>query len=342
MSAGQSLSQVPMSNGFQRIPGPWPAIEDLPNSYSFGKQRGRFRYYLGRVWGSVYFSFLLFLLTIFTTLVVGVHLAANYSQHLPLFDLNISWAFFAGIFQHPGGLWAGAPYAFTLVLILLAHEMGHYLTCRHYGIDATYPYFFPAPTLIGTFGAFIRIKSPVATREELFDVGIAGPIAGFVITVPALVIGVWHSTAMLMPVPSDTILLGHPWAVQVLTYLLHPRMPVARLELSPVGCAAWVGLFLTALNLLPMGQLDGGHIVYSVFGKKHRYVSFAMFLALVPLGIFFWGGWLLWAGLMLILGLRHPAPLITPDQPLDRRRKALAALALMIFILCFTISPFLS
>jgi membrane-associated protease RseP (regulator of RpoE activity) len=330
-----------MSNGFQQVPGPWPAIDDFPSSYASGKRRGYLRHYLARVWSSVYFCLVLFLLTVVTTLVVGVHLAANYSQHLPLFDLNISWAFFAGILDHPGLLWAGAPYALTLLLILLAHELGHYLTCRHYGIHATYPYFFPAPTLIGTFGAFIRIKSPLATREELFDVGIAGPIAGFVVTVPALVVGVWHSTVMLTPVASNTILLGHPWAVQFLTRLLHPGMPVSHLELSPVGCAAWVGLFLTALNLLPMGQLDGGHIVYAVFGKRHRYVSFALFLALVPFGLLFWGGWILWAVLMLPFGLRHPAPLIGPDQPLDHRRKVLAALALVMFVLSFTITPFI-
>jgi membrane-associated protease RseP (regulator of RpoE activity) len=328
-----------MGNGFQRVAGPWPAIEDRPPSYAFRKRRGRLLRYLAYVWSSAYFCLTLFLLTALTTLVVGVHLATNYSQHLPLFDLNISWSFFADIFSHPGRLWAGAPYAFTLVLILLAHEMGHYLTCRRYGIDATYPYFFPAPTLIGTFGAFIRIKSPLATREELFDVGIAGPIAGFAVTLPALLIGVWHSTVMLTPAGSSTILLGHPWALHLLTHLLRPGMPVSRLELSPVGCAGWVGLFLTALNLLPMGQLDGGHVVYAVLGKKHRYVSLALFLALIPFGILFWGGWIFWAGLMLVFGLRHPAPLIAPSQPLDRRRRMLAVLALVMFVLSFTFTP---
>jgi membrane-associated protease RseP (regulator of RpoE activity) len=330
-----------MGNGFQRVPSPWPAVDDLPSSHACGKRRRRLRRYVACVSSSAYFCLLLFLLTVLTTLVVGVHLAANYSQHLPLFDLNISWAFFTGILNHPERLWAGASYAFTLVLILLAHEMGHYLTCRHYGIDATYPYFFPAPTLIGTFGAFIRIRSPLATREELFDVGIAGPIAGFAVTLPALVIGVWHSTLMLTPEASNAILLGHPWAVRLLMRLLHSGMSVSHLELSPVGCAAWVGLFLTALNLLPMGQLDGGHIVYAVLGKRHRYISFALFLALVPFGILFWGGWIFWAVLMLPFGLRHPAPLISPDQPLDRRRRMLAVLALAMFVLSFTISPFI-
>jgi membrane-associated protease RseP (regulator of RpoE activity) len=329
-----------MHNGFQRLRDPWASVEEQPGSYASRKRPGRLRDHLVRAVGSLYFCIFLCVLTVATTLVVGVHLAANYSQHLPLFDLNVSWAFFAGILHHPGRLWAGVPYAFTLILILLSHEMGHYLTCRYYRIDATYPYFFPAPTLIGTFGAFIRIKSPLATREELFDVGIAGPIAGFAVTVPALIVGVWDSMLMLKPVPSNTILLGHPWAVTLLARLLHPGIPAARLELSPVGCAAWVGLFLTALNLLPMGQLDGGHIVYAVFGRSHRYVSFGLFLALVPFGILFWGGWIFWAVLMLILGLRHPAPLIPPDQPLDQRRKMLAGLALAMFIICFTIAPF--
>jgi membrane-associated protease RseP (regulator of RpoE activity) len=329
-----------MGNGFHRSQNPWAAIDESGGIPAAPGWRIRLRECIARRVHSLEFCILLFVLTLATTLVVGVHLAANYSQHLPVFNLNISWPFFAGIIHHPGRLWAGAPYGLTLVTILLAHEMGHYVACRYYCIDTTYPYFFPAPTLIGTFGAFIRIRAPLATREELFDVGIAGPVAGFVVTVPALIVGVVHSVRMLTPIPSGTILLGHPWAVTLLARLLHPGIPPARLELSPTGCAAWVGLFLTALNLLPIGQLDGGHIVYAVFGKKHRYVSFGLLLALVPLGILFWGGWILWAVLMLVLGLRHPAPLIPPQQPLDRRRKALAILALVMFILCLTVAPF--
>lgn len=327
-----------MRNGFHRVRDSWPPVDEIPGPYD-RDGHSRLRAFVRRVFGSLYFCILLLVLTALTTLVVGVHLAADFSQHIPIFDLNISWAFFTNLVHHPGLLRAGVPYALALLAILLAHEMGHYLMCRHYGIEVTYPYFFPAPTLIGTFGAFIRIKSPLVTREELFDVGIAGPIAGFVVTVPVLIAGVWNSTWMLTPVPPNTILPGHPWAVRLLAGLLHPAIPSARLELSPFGCAAWVGLFLTALNLLPMGQLDGGHIVYAVFGRKHRYISLAFFIALIPCGIFFWGGWIFWAVLMLVLGLRHPAPLILPDQPLDRRRKALAVLALLMFAVCFTITP---
>jgi membrane-associated protease RseP (regulator of RpoE activity) len=328
-----------MGDGFQRIGGYLPATEEALGTSIHRRRRG-LRRRIGHVIGSFYFCLFLFVATIITTLIVGVHLADNFARHLPIFDLNISEAFFTGLLRHPGRLSAGIPYAFMMVLILLAHEMGHYLTCRHYHIDATYPYFFPAPTLIGTFGAFIRIKSPLVTREELFDVGIAGPIAGFVVTIPALVVGVWHSSWMLVPVPPDSITLGHPLAGRLLAHVLHPGIPLVRLNLSPAGCAAWVGLFLTALNLLPIGQLDGGHIVYAVFGRRHRYVSLGMFLALIPMGIFCWDGWIFWAVLMIVLGLRHPAPLIAPEQPLDNRRKGLAVAALVMFILCITATPF--
>ncbi len=328
-----------MADVFHRTSIPPPELRELPQASGKRGVSGGVAAYLARCLGSLPFCILLFALTVLSTLIVGVHLEDNFSHNLPVFDLDISWRFFTGLLNHPSRLSAGIPYAFTLILILLAHEMGHYLTCRHYHIDATYPYFFPAPTLIGTFGAFIRIRSHVATREEWFDIGIAGPIAGFAVTIPALVIGVWHSRRVLTPLPPDTITLGQPAAARLLSHLLHPAISPGVLNLSPVGCAAWVGLFLTALNLLPMGQLDGGHIVYVVSGARHRFVSFGLFAALIPLGIFFWRGWLLFAVFMLFLGLRHPPPLIAPDRPLDGTRRALAFAALAVFLLCFTINP---
>jgi membrane-associated protease RseP (regulator of RpoE activity) len=313
----------------------------LPSPAEFveAKRQRRLPAYLARAAGSLPFCILLFVLTVITTLIVGVHLQDNFSHNLPVFDLDISWKFFSGLLGHPQRLLTGVPYAATLIVIVLAHEMGHYLACRHYHIDATYPYFLPAPTLIGTFGAFIRIKSHLVTREELFDVGIAGPIAGFVVSIPALIVGVWHSKRVLTPLPPNTIALGHPLSVRLLSRLFHPAISAAQLNLSPSGCAAWVGLFLTALNLLPIGQLDGGHIVYAAFGAKHRFVSFGLFLALIPAGIFSWHGWLLWAVLMLFLGLRHPPPLIAPVRPLDDRRKGLVFAALAMFLLCVTLNP---
>lgn len=330
-----------MGDGSYRSRNSWPALDEFTSFAVTPDRRGGFKPFIRRIIGSFPFCLLLLFLTVATTLVVGVHLQDNFSQHLPVFNLNLSWAFFAGIFHHPTELKAGVPYAGTLIAILLAHEMGHYLACKHYRVDATYPYFIPAPTLIGTFGAFILIRSPLVTREELFDVGIAGPIAGFVVTVPALIAGVWHGSWMRASLLPDSILLGHPWAVTLLHRLLHPALPLERFNLSPVGCAAYIGLFLTALNLLPIGQLDGGHIVCAVFGKKHRYVSWAAFLSLIPLGIFFWAGWIVWAIVTLpIIGLRHPPTLVEPDEPLDSRRKALAAVALGMFLLSLTLSPF--
>lgn len=302
-------------------------------------QRAGIRLLIRRALGSLPFYVFLFVLTIFTTLVVGVHLAQNYALHLPIFDLDISWTFFSDLLRHPAGLVAGAPYALTLIGILLAHELGHYFTCRHYGLDATYPLFIPAPTLIGTLGAFIRIKSPLATRQELFDVGISGPIAGFVVAIPALIVGAWHAGDRIAFAGPGNIALGHPLALLLAARAFHPGLQSSHLALTPVGCGVWVGLFATALNLLPMGQLDGGHILYAVFGRKHRYVSFAFFAALFPLGVFFWPGWIFWAVVMIFIGLRHPAPLID-EQSVGRGRKILALVALAMFVLCFTLTPF--
>lgn len=297
---------------------------------------------LSRVFGSLPFYITFFLLTILATLLVGVHMADNFAAHLPVFDLNISWGFFIQLLHDPSRLAAGAPYAITVMGILLAHELGHYFTCRYYDLDCTYPLFIPAPTLIGTFGAFIRIRSPLVTRQELFDVGISGPIAGFVVAIPAMIVAARDAGSRLIAVPSESIVMGHPLALSLLVRMFHPGFggtgDFGRFTLSPVGCGVWVGLFATALNLLPMGQLDGGHIVYAVFGRVHRYVSIGFFALLIPLGLFCWTGWFVWAVLMLVIRLGHPAPLMDAE-PLDRRRKFIALAALAMFVLCFMLSP---
>lgn len=322
-----------MGNGFQSLPR--IPVAELPGPPPI---RRRFGALLWRILGSLPVCIFLFLLTLLTTLIVGVHLEQNYAAHLPIFNLDISWGFFSQLLSHPAQLWAGAPYAFTTIGILLAHELGHYLTCRYYRIDATYPFFIPAPTLVGTWGAFIQIRSPLATRQELFDVGISGPIAGFVVAIPMLVVSALHAASRAAPFPPDSLIPGHPLALTLLARWFHPGIQIARLTLTPTGCGVWVGLFVTALNLIPIGQLDGGHIFYAVFGPKHRYVSIAFFAALIPLGYFFWPGWWVWAVLMLVIGLRHPPPLIE-TQPLDRRRKLLALVAVAMFILCFMLRP---
>ena len=288
---------------------------------------------------SLPFHLLLFLLTLLTTLVVGAHIGLNYARNLPAFDWDLTRVFFSDLVQHPSQLVLGLPFSLTLLSILLAHELAHYFTCRHYGIRATYPYFLPAPTLIGTLGAFIRIKSPIVSRRALFDVGISGPIVGFLVALPALAAAIVFSHATTLPQDSPgTITLGNPLALVLLTKLLRPGMNPAEISLHPIGCAAWVGLFATALNLLPTSQLDGGHIVYALCGERHKAVSKGFWLALVPLGVYCWMGWIVWAVLLLFVGLRHPV-VLAPADSLGRGRKLLALAAGIVFILCFVPTP---
>lgn len=292
-----------------------------------------------RWYNSLAFHLALFLLTILTTLVVGAHIAQNYAGNRALFDWDSFVPYFLELWRDPSLLLLGAPFSFTLIAILLAHELGHYLTCRYYRIDATYPYFIPAPTLIGTLGAFIRIKSPIVNRRELFDVGISGPLAGFVLAVPALIAAAFLARNTMPRTTAESISLGTPVAVMVLARIFRPGLSPAQIIFHPVGCAAWVGLFATTLNLLPVGQLDGGHILYAVLGDRCRTVSRSFFLALLPLGFFCWYGWLAWAVILFFLGLRHPR-VLEPTESLGQTRKWLALLAALILVLTFLPSPF--
>jgi len=327
-----------MGDEFYIRPGPEGTPLDLfPPPIETPRQR--FRRLRQRWLNSLPFHGLLFLLTCVTTLIVGTHIAQNYEHNFPAFDWDISRAFFAGIFHNPATLAQGIPFSFTLLSILLAHELGHYFTCRYYGIEATYPYFIPAPTLIGTMGAFIRIKTPITTRKALFDAGISGPLAGFVVAIPALIAATLNCQPVIPRSLPDTITLGNPLAITFLAKLLRPGLHPMSISLQPVGCAAWVGLFATALNLLPVGQLDGGHILYAALGDRHRMISRGLFLALVPLGVFCWAGWMVWAVVLLVVGLRHPVIMI-PSEPLGKGRRILALVATLIFILTFVPTPF--
>lgn len=281
----------------------------------------------------------LFVLTLISTLAVGAQYASSYaSGQSPDFDELLST--FAALFAQPRLLLAGVPFAFTLIGILLAHELGHYFACRYYGISASYPYFLPAPTLIGTLGAFIRIRSPIYNRRALFDVGLAGPVVGFLFAVPALAIAVFYSRVVPSSDAHASIVFGQPLVMRLLVAILRPDVMSGDLLLHPVGRAAWVGLFATALNLLPGGQLDGGHILYSVASKYHRRVTLAVALLLVPLGLLFWRGWILWSILLLAIGFRHP-PLLNQWERLDRRRLIWAGVAVLIFVMCFMPTPVL-
>jgi membrane-associated protease RseP (regulator of RpoE activity) len=281
----------------------------------------------------------LFVLTLISTLAVGAQYAYSYaSGQSPDFEGLLST--FAALFAEPRLLLSGVPFAFTLIGILLAHELGHFFACRYYGISASYPYFLPAPTLIGTLGAFIRIRSPILNRRALFDVGLAGPVVGFLFAVPALAIAVFYSRVVPFSDAHASIVFGQPLVMRLLVAILRPGVMPGDLLLHPVGRAAWVGLFATALNLLPGGQLDGGHILYSVASKYHRRITLVVALLLVPLGFLFWQGWILWSILLLAIGFRHP-PLLDQWEKLDRRRLIWAAVAVLIFVLCFMPTPVL-
>lgn len=288
---------------------------------------------------SLAIAVLLFLLTLISTLAVGAQFASAYaSGQSPDFDDFFST--YTALLAHPQLLLAGIPFAFTLIGILLAHELGHFFACRYYGISASYPYFIPAPTLIGTLGAFIRIRSPIYNRKALFDVGLAGPVVGFLFAIPALAIAVLYSKVIPFSEAHASIVFGQPLALRFLIAILRPGVRAGDLLLHPIGRAAWVGLFATALNLLPGGQLDGGHILYSVASKYHKKVTIGVAILLIPLGYFFWRGWILWSILLLAIGFRHP-PLLNRWEQLDRARLVWAGVAILIFILCFMPLPVL-
>ena len=281
----------------------------------------------------------LFLLTLLTSLLAGAHFAAAYA-HGQAASFDTLFRMFTQAYRQPGVLLSGMPFAVTLLTILLAHELGHYFACRHHHIHSSYPFFIPAPTLIGTFGAFILIRSSIRSSRALFDVGASGPLVGFVFALPALAYGVLHARIVpsLALDPNADVVFGVPLILKLMTAVVQPNAHAADLLLHPVGRAAWVGLFATALNLLPVGQLDGGHIVRSISPRAHRVISLLLPAVLVALGVFLWRGWLLWA--LILLGLRffRMAPIYDP-VPLDPNRRFGAFLALVVFVLCFMPSP---
>ncbi len=236
-------------------------------------------------------------------------------------------------------------YSAVLMTILVGHELGHYLTCRRYGLPATLPFFLPGPPFIGTFGAFIRIRARVPFKRQLFDIGANGPFAGFALAVPALAAGLAFSRVVPFAPSADTITFGEPLLFRLLASLFFGPMPEgSALVLHPVGFAGWVGLLVTAINLVPLGTLDGGHIAYAVLGRKARHVSRAMVGVLAVLGVFFHITWFVVAGVLLFfeykskLRLNHP-PVLDEDAPLGLKRGILAALAVVIFVLSFIPDP---
>lgn len=278
----------------------------------------------------------MFVLTLLTTTALGSRLAHNFANNLPAFDFQNDLFIFVEVLRRPEMMVAGLPYSVTLLAILLAHEFGHYFACLYYRISASLPYFLPAPTFIGTFGAFIRFRSAVHGRKQLFDVGIAGPLAGFVFTIPALGIGMALSRVVPGISNHGEISFGTPLIMRAMEMFLFPGAGSADISLHPVARAAWVGLLATALNLLPVGQLDGGHIVYAFAGEKHRYVTWAVLAALIPLGFVYWPWWV-WAAILFLVGRRHFA--VVDTGTLGHGRHILVVLVALIFVLSFIPAP---
>jgi membrane-associated protease RseP (regulator of RpoE activity) len=294
--------------------------------------------------------FLLLAATAFTTLVMGARMQYNFDHNRPALsfsDDSIPYFPAEWFLSHPARLWAGWPFMATVMLFFLAHEMGHYLCCRHYGIYATLPFFIPVPTPIGTMGAVILIRSRIRSRLQLFDVGIAGPIAGFVVACVALVISLGWSKAMPSSVGVGDYELGFPLIFELAHRalgMIDPHhaaniLPLQRVLLHPTALAAWVGMFATALNLLPGGQLDGGHIAFSISPRAHRFISLATILILVPMAYYFWMGWWLWAILLQVSSFRHPQ---VEDRPrISGKRVWLTVFAAIMLALTLTPAPFL-
>tara|TARA_B100000686_G_scaffold163504_1_gene171050 strand:- start:873 stop:1754 length:882 start_codon:yes stop_codon:yes gene_type:complete len=268
----------------------------------------------------------LFFLTVFTTLLAGALMEG------------------AKILENPLELLKGIPFSFTLMFILGTHEFGHYYYAQKHKVDATLPYFIPAPPflfLIGTFGAFIKIKSPIYRKDALLQIGAAGPIAGFVIAVPALIIGLLLSDVVEKNNIQGALILGDSILMKILTWITHPKlMDTQDIMLHPIAFAGWIGLLVTMLNLLPIGQLDGGHVAYAMLGKKQRLIGQIAFIFLIPLS-FLSINWLIWGLLLLILmrSVKHP-PIQDIHIPLSDTDKRIGYICLLIFIVCFIPAPF--
>jgi membrane-associated protease RseP (regulator of RpoE activity) len=247
------------------------------------------------------------------------------------------------VWTDPALLSAGLAFSTSALLILLAHELGHYIACRLYRLPSTVPYFLPVPFNFGTFGAFIKIRAPIRSKAELFDVGIAGPLAGFVMLIPFLLYGVWRSEVVSLDhpgaPPGGIFVPGRCLLMELAVRLFHGPTPDGMvLQLHPFAWGAWLGLFATALNMLPLGQLDGGHILYAATGRLQRRLALPLWLGLAFLS-FRWTGWLLWTVIVLAIGLYHP-PVYDERTPLDARRIRVAWLGLAVFVLTFMPVPF--
>ncbi len=310
-------------------------IREIP-SPSYHEPRAMSFFAKQRTWLNI----LLFVITVVSCFLVGLTWSINYVYAEDIVNGSIG-SIGLEDFMNPDVIALSLAYAMVLIGILLAHEMGHYLTCRFYRIDATLPYFipFPPPSPIGTMGAFIKIRSPITRKQQLFDVGVAGPLAGFVLALPAMVYGLSLSKAV-PPIPEEgSIIFGEPLLFKLLSDAIFKGAPENfDLILHPVAFAGWIGALVTALNLFPIGQLDGGHVVYALFGKGSRKFARPVLAAFVVMGVFFWVGWFVWAILIGFIGLKHPR-IWDEDVPISAGRRWVAFLVVLIFIFSFIPDP---
>ncbi|MET0515430.1 MAG: site-2 protease family protein [Nitrospiraceae bacterium] len=272
----------------------------------------------------------LFIATIFTTLWAGA-----YQTHTNIF--HGPWKF---LVSDPSALWKGIPFSATLLTILVTHELGHYALSRVHRTPASLPLFIPGfPQLVGTFGAIIRMRGPIKSRKALFDIGVSGPLAGFAVAVVALVVGLYLSRVVVDVGLPDTYRLGGSLLLDAFVWLFIGTIPVGHvIDLHPIASAAWFGLFITSLNLIPIGQLDGGHVAYALWGDRQRTVAFSLLPLLFLLGFAGWPGWFVWIAMAGLLGFGHP-PIIDPEAALGSRRIWLGRLTILIFILTFSPIP---
>lgn len=285
-------------------------------------------------------NLVLFLLTLATTAYWG------FLQY-QIFYLEAVGSVTFNPLAEPRLVWAGLPYGLAVIAFLLAHEMGHYLACRYYRIPATLPYFIPVPPvppfvlLPGTMGAVIRILGPLKSRRALFDVAVAGPIAGFLVALPILAVGISMSRVTeIASLDPGFIEMGEPLIWGPLQAMFAPPMAEGQTLLThPLAFVGWFALLVTAMNLLPVGQLDGGHLLYAVTPRFHRPVSLAVVALMVLAGLRYFTGWIVFAVLvLLVIGTRHPRPL-TFERELGAGRWLLTLLAIAIFLTCFMLVP---
>lgn len=271
----------------------------------------------------------------------------KYVIPLILFLSTILTTLFAGALQQginlikePMRIWEGYPFSISIMTILLGHEMGHYFASKAHRTKATLPYFIPAPSIIGTFGAFIKMKSPILTRKALIDIGATGPIIGFALSLIACIIGLNMSKIIPVNPAEELFMLGDSILFSLLVKFTLGSIPSSQdVLLHPVAFAGWIGLFVTSMNLLPVGQLDGGHIAYALFGRWHFYISRIFLFAIAVIGVFYWYGWLVWVLLLIFLGIDHP-PILIWESRLTLVRRLIGAISFIIFFLSFVPIPF--